>query len=505
MIIKDLFSHKIHSSGEDWPLKLIEIASVFADFDGLPYDRQAIEESFMRISPRASIVARDPSKYRDEISAYPAYLGLYRLELQDGEWILRLSETAKRFLVVEEPNVAAFMLLQLTMFQYPNGNGVAYNSHGRFRLQGNAADRSLGFINQGIHLSPFRFICKSLLADSIINGVDSWHPRISINELSILCNDPLLIKRASPDIDDVVTRLKYIREKNIQPFPIEKRLHILNHTDFIEVTNGWIHLRTAYSPEDAARLSKLLHIFSNIDIHFNEFDNISTKEELEKTIIHGNWARYFDGVAHLSSDLVQEMAGEGYENDLSLMPLEKEQEDELIENNNAVVFKYPLRERGSYEEDSLPSEYIVRRQADPEATRIKRQKSNLRHKILLSQLDEHLRKLGAKLLDNEHIDLYAEIPNDGSFLFEVKSVSSENLLSQTRKGLSQLYEYRFRYSKDIREDVVLCLIYPKEPNEIEWLQEYLCKDRNIAVAWFEGERLCYPSNCAAKLSILQFN
>jgi len=69
MEIKDLFSHKIHSSTSNWPNRLIDIASIFAEFDGKPYDRSAIEARFLQISPRSSMVARDPSKFRDEITA----------------------------------------------------------------------------------------------------------------------------------------------------------------------------------------------------------------------------------------------------------------------------------------------------------------------------------------------------------------------------------------------------------------------------------------------------
>lgn len=111
MKIRDLFSHKIHSSGRDWPDKLIELAFIFKEFDKKPYNRSKIEEKLFQISPRASVVARDPSKFRDEISAYPAYLGLYRIELVDGIWHFFLSNTAKQFLVCEEPNVPAFMIL----------------------------------------------------------------------------------------------------------------------------------------------------------------------------------------------------------------------------------------------------------------------------------------------------------------------------------------------------------------------------------------------------------
>ena len=45
-------------------------------------------------------------------------------------------------------------------------------------------------------------------------------------------------------------------------------------------------------------------------------------------------------------------------------------------------------------------------------------------------------------MSNEHIDLFAKIPTDGSFIFEMKS-GGVSLLDQIRKGLSQLYEYRY--------------------------------------------------------------
>ncbi|MCC5938205.1 MAG: hypothetical protein JJU34_13075 [Lunatimonas sp.] len=147
MEMRDLFSHKIHSSSESWANKLIDLAFVFSEFDRQPFDRQELEERLSRISPRASTVARDPSKFRDEISAYPAYLGLYRVELINSKWHFILSETAKKFLVTEEPNVPAFMLLQLILFQYPNGMGVAYYSDSdKVRIQANTRDRTLEFI-----------------------------------------------------------------------------------------------------------------------------------------------------------------------------------------------------------------------------------------------------------------------------------------------------------------------------------------------------------------------
>lgn len=124
----------------------------------------------------------------------------------------------------------------------------------------------------------------------------------------------------------------------------------------------------------------------------------------------------------------------------------------------------------------------------------------------MQQLDEYLRNLGAEPFENEHIDLFAQIPSDGSFIFEVKSITSDNLLSQTRKGLSQLYEYRFRYKKEIGYSVTVCLVYPYEPNELFWLQEYLCVDKQIAVCWFsEKGGLNYSKYCESLMKPLLTN
>ena len=107
-----------------------------------------------------------------------------------------------------------------------------------------------------------------------------------------------------------------------------------------------------------------------------------------------------------------------------------------------------------------------------------------------------MKGLGAEPFENEHIDLFAQIPSDGKYLFEIKSVIGDNLLSQTRKGLSQLYEYRFRYKSEIGIDTKLCLVLPNEPTSINWLQEYLCVDRQIAVIWFGADgNLQYSQFC----------
>ena len=117
--------------------------------------------------------------------------------------------------------------------------------------------------------------------------------------------------------------------------------------------------------------------------------------------------------------------------------------------------------------------------------------------------DQAHKRLGANPQENDHIDLFARIPEDGSFIFEMKS-GGESILEQIRKGLSQLYEYRYRYRGVIGgDDIALCLVLP-EPPATPWVADYLCNDRDINICWFEGEgdNLAFHELCAEGMAPL---
>jgi hypothetical protein len=122
--------------------------------------------------------------------------------------------------------------------------------------------------------------------------------------------------------------------------------------------------------------------------------------------------------------------------------------------------------------------------------------------MLVDTIDDMLRELGAEPKQSAHIDLYAEIPNDGSILFEMKS-GGDSFLDQVRKGLAQLYEYRFRYAAAIRSDVHLCLVLGNPPQHLQWLLDFLWNDRKIALCWLRDDGLiAYPPRCASVLAVL---
>ena len=506
-MIVDLFSHKIHSSGDEWPDKLSELAAIFGEFDGTLFDRAKFERRLQQISPRSSYLTGqggriDPSKFRDEISAYPAYLGLYFLESSSSGWVVRVSSTAKRFLLREEPDVASFLRLQLPLFQYPNAMGAAYTSFtNNLRIQANARDRALEYIGQGIHLSPIRLIAVALMADAKLRGLGLHQASVTFDEVFGLANTPRTNKQARPSQVRVAAALKALREGNLPvPENYESRFHILRHTEMFLLENRAISLRRAMNKSDADQLARQLEAICDIDQQFKGFDGCTSGKDLKDVIASGDWGRYFDGVRVLPSRIVQTLTSDDAL-DASL-PLEPEAEGAAPIIPTPVANLYPFRDRGS--SPSPPRPYDRSREmADPELTRIKRQRRNLAHKELINKMDGWLRNLGAEPKENEHIDLFAHIPDDGSFIFEMKS-GGESILDQIRKGLSQLYEYRYRYRNNIEdEDVSLCLVLPENPKSLPWITDYLCEDREISLCWFDNSHaLEWPDACADRMEVL---
>ncbi len=504
-MITDLFSHKIHSSGDEWPDKLVEIAFLFSEFDGAVYDRRGIEDRLSRISPRSAFVARDRSKFRDEISAYPAYLGLFFLTPSSSGWVLQLSHTARRLLVREEPDVDSFMRLQLTLFQYPNGMGVAYKSGtNEIRIQSNSRDRTIEMIRSGIHLSPMRLIVKALVADSGLRGVELAQSFVTYREVFALANTRSINSQACPSSSATIQALEQIRLGAISaPNHFESRFHILRHTGLFTLENGGIRPRATANEQDKVLLLSQLKAIELTTEQFNGFDQTVDEAGLREVVAQAGWGRYFDAVTTLSPEKVALLSTDLLNEQGSLGPtpptsLRSSNQNQYTSPSPSV---FPLEERG----DNLPtptSPHRVSEFADPEVTRIRRQRRNLEHKRLIDLMYERLRWLGAVPLDNPHIDLYANIPGDGAYLFEMKS-EGVDILSQIRKGISQLYEYRYRYKDVVNPNVVLCIVLPRFPSEEPWLEKYLVEDRNITFCWFDDRGTFHvPSSCQDKLNEL---
>jgi hypothetical protein len=111
-----------------------------------------------------------------------------------------------------------------------------------------------------------------------------------------------------------------------------------------------------------------------------------------------------------------------------------------------------------------------------------RERANNIHWKLVDGKSSFLLKQGLEPKSNEHIDLFC-FYKDELIIYEMKSINSKrsNVISQIRSAVSQLYEYRYFYSK---LKAKLCIVTNYNLNKKDnWLLNYLEKDRSIAYEW----------------------
>jgi hypothetical protein len=93
---------------------------------------------------------------------------------------------------------------------------------------------------------------------------------------------------------------------------------------------------------------------------------------------------------------------------------------------------------------------------------------------------ESLRKRGAVPKANRYIDLSARWEGD-DYLFEMKSTTDENAHAQIRRGLSQLYEYR--YIQNVKKSKLVLVVENPLPRDLVWIDTYLVQDRGLLLVW----------------------
>jgi hypothetical protein len=123
-----------------------------------------------------------------------------------------------------------------------------------------------------------------------------------------------------------------------------------------------------------------------------------------------------------------------------------------------------------------------------EARRKKLGRANADHRRVLAVFAAYLASHGHEIEEGKHVDAFCHL-RTGPTIFEVKSLSADNELSQCRRALSQLYEYRFRHGL---KEASLWLVLSKKPEAEPWLVEYLRKDRGVRLLWLEGSELSGP-------------
>jgi len=107
------------------------------------------------------------------------------------------------------------------------------------------------------------------------------------------------------------------------------------------------------------------------------------------------------------------------------------------------------------------------------------------HIALINLVAQRIRKSGGIPKSNQLIDLAVRLDQD--YIFEMKSTNDDNVRSQVRKGMSQLYEYRYLQNKP---DAKLILVVEKPLGASHsWMLDYMENDREINLVWDGNEEL----------------
>jgi hypothetical protein len=141
-----------------------------------------------------------------------------------------------------------------------------------------------------------------------------------------------------------------------------------------------------------------------------------------------------------------------------------------------------------------------RERSSPEGTAMLREKARKGHRELVALVEGLVRTAGGVPRENpKTVDIFTEL-GGRRYYFEMKTANRVNLLGQVRKGLSQLYEYSYRYEKGRPPaEVILCIVLNMKPSSPRWLADYLVSDRKVNICWRVNGGFAYPDGCAGAL------
>ena len=120
------------------------------------------------------------------------------------------------------------------------------------------------------------------------------------------------------------------------------------------------------------------------------------------------------------------------------------------------------------------------------------------HIALVNLVSQRIRQNGGIPKSNKLIDLAVKLHQD--YIFEMKSISDSNIRSQIRKGMSQLYEYRYLQNKP-NAKLILVVEKPLEATH-SWMLDYMECDRQISLVWDGNEELYGSERARNELSFL---
>lgn len=128
------------------------------------------------------------------------------------------------------------------------------------------------------------------------------------------------------------------------------------------------------------------------------------------------------------------------------------------------------------------------------------ERAEIAHRSLVNLTANRIRNAGGIPKFNQLIDLATHL-DDNDYIFEMKSTNDSNIRSQIRRGISQLYEYRYLQNK---QNAKLILVVEKPLNvNHSWMLDYMERDRGINLVWDGNDELFGSDRAKSELEFLQ--
>jgi len=130
---------------------------------------------------------------------------------------------------------------------------------------------------------------------------------------------------------------------------------------------------------------------------------------------------------------------------------------------------------------------------------VQRERANNAHQMLVNLVAERIRNSDFLPKANRLIDLATHV-DENDYIFEMKSITERNARRQIRRGISQLYEYR--YLQNIPDAELVLVLEEQIPETVSWMEDYVREDRGIWLLWDGDGELNAPDITRERLHFL---
>ncbi|MEM8523770.1 MAG: hypothetical protein AAGG68_03955 [Bacteroidota bacterium] len=232
--------------------------------------------------------------------------------------------------------------------------------------------------------------------------------------------------------------------------------------------------------------ASIIQYFCNLKIRKND-GNLIAKTTIERRVITLlSWLRKLNMIAETG----------GYFKPINVFP--SDESSLVLTDPSFPIFpkERSLTEYNIVEERLNKAKAEVRYFVDQS----KKERADKAHIKLVNLVANKLKAINLIPTSNVLIDLATK--NEEEYIFEMKSVTKSNEKSQIRKGISQLYEYRYLHNLP---NANLVLVIEKPLTEkMNWMLDYLETDRKIHLIWDGDGNLYGTEHTRKKLEFLNF-